>query len=71
MMRLVMERAGLTMWPILSFVIFLASMIGMVIWLYRPGSAAFYDRLSRQALGNGNGNGNVNGNGDNTQEGRN
>jgi hypothetical protein len=53
MMRLVMENAGLTFWPVLSFVIFLASCSLMVIWLYRPGAGNFYGRLARMAMGEG------------------
>ena len=51
MIRLVMERAGLTLWPVLSFVIFLVSSGLMVAWLYRPGAAPFYGKLARMALG--------------------
>ncbi|MEO6096031.1 MAG: cbb3-type cytochrome c oxidase subunit 3 [Fibrobacteria bacterium] len=50
MIRLVMERAGLTLWPVFSFVLFLVSSGAMLAWLYRPGSRAFYDDLARQAL---------------------
>lgn len=55
MIRLVMESAGLTFWPVLSFVIFLASCGLMLMWLYRPGAAPFYGRLSRMALGDDSG----------------
>ena len=51
MIRLVMERSGLTFWPVLSFVIFLVSCVLMLAWLYRPGAAPFYGRLARMALG--------------------
>ena len=50
MIRMVMEGAGLTLWPVLSFLIFLASCIIMLAWLYRPGSKDFYARLARVAL---------------------
>jgi cbb3-type cytochrome oxidase subunit 3 len=50
MIRLVMERAGLTLWPMLSLLIFLASSLAIVIWLYRPGSKTFYQNLARMAL---------------------
>jgi len=50
MIRLVMERAGLTFWPLFSFVIFLASSGVILLWLYRPGSAAFYGRLASMAM---------------------
>lgn len=53
MVRLVMESAGLTLWPVLSFVIFAVSCLAMLIWLYRPGSSDFYGGLSRMALGEG------------------
>lgn len=49
MIRLVMERAGLTFWPLFSFVIFLTSSAVILLWLYRPGSAAFYNRLANMA----------------------
>lgn len=51
MIRLVMERSGLTLWPVLSFVIFLVSCALMLLWLFRPGSASFYRDLARMALG--------------------
>lgn len=51
MIRLVMENAGLTLWPVLSFIMFFTSSLIMVAWLYRPGSARFYGGLSRMALG--------------------
>lgn len=51
MIRLVMERAGLTFWPMFSFVLFLASSGLMLAWLYRPGSKSFYGALSRLVLG--------------------
>ena len=50
MIRLVMENAGLTFWPVFSFVLFLVSSAAMLAWLYRPGSARFYDDLARLAL---------------------
>lgn len=46
MIRLVMEHAGLTLWPILSFALFLISSGAILIWLYRPGSTAFYGKLA-------------------------
>lgn len=51
MIRLVMERAGLTFWPVFSFVLFLTSSAVMLLWLYRPGSRAFYGHLASLALG--------------------
>lgn len=50
MIRLVMERAGLTFWPMFSLVLFMVSSGCMIMWLYRPGSKAFYARLAGQAL---------------------
>jgi hypothetical protein len=50
MIRQVMEGAGLTLWPILSFIIFLTSCGLMLLWLYRPGSAPIYGRMARMAL---------------------
>jgi cbb3-type cytochrome oxidase subunit 3 len=52
MMRQVMEGAGLTLWPILSLLIFTLSSAAMIAWMFRPGSKNFYGRLSRMALGN-------------------
>ena len=51
MIRQVMEGAGLTFWPVLSFIIFLSSSVLMLLWLYRPGSAPIYGRMARMALG--------------------
>lgn len=55
MIRQVMEGAGLTFWPVLSFVIFLVSCAAMLLWLYRPGSAPVYGSLARMALDDGDG----------------
>ncbi|MBW8889418.1 MAG: hypothetical protein JF616_16805 [Fibrobacteres bacterium] len=52
MIRQVMEGAGLTLWPILSFIIFLTSCGLMLLWLYRPGSTPIYGRMARMALEN-------------------
>lgn len=52
MIRQVMEGAGLTLWPILSFIIFLTSCGFMLLWLYRPGSTPVYGRMARMALEN-------------------
>jgi hypothetical protein len=51
MIRQVMEGAGLTLWPILSLMIFTLSSGAMLAWMFRPGSKSFYGRLSRMALG--------------------
>jgi len=50
MIRQVMEGAGLTLWPILSLLIFTLSSGAMIVWMFRSGSKGFYDRLSRMAL---------------------
>ena len=50
MIRQVMEGASLTLWPVLSLVLFMASSAVMLAWMYRPGSRGFYDRLSRMVL---------------------
>jgi hypothetical protein len=55
MIRQVMEGAGLTLWPVLSFIIFLVSCGFMLLWLYRPGSAPLYGRMARMALENDDG----------------
>lgn len=49
-MRLVLENAGLSFWPTLSLVIFFATTVGVLLWLFRPGSSAFYRSLGRLAL---------------------
>lgn len=59
MIRLVMEGAGLTIWPVLSFIIFFASCMLMLLWLYRPGSAPIYRRMARMALDGETGNGKI------------
>jgi hypothetical protein len=56
MIRQVMEGAGLTFWPVLSFLIFLTSCAFMLAWLYRPGSSSIYGSMSRMALEDGDGN---------------
>ncbi len=49
-MRLVMEAAGLAFWPSLSLAVFFAACLGMLAWIYRPGSKAFYRKMSGMAL---------------------
>jgi cbb3-type cytochrome oxidase subunit 3 len=53
MMRIVMEQAGLTIWPALSLVIFFIVSLATVVWLYRPGSRDFYRKMSDLALQDG------------------
>lgn len=50
MMRLVMESAGLTLWPVMSLLVFSLFSIGLVAWLYRSGSGGFYRDMARLAL---------------------
>lgn len=49
-MRLVMEAAGLAFWPSLSLAVFFAACLGMLAWIYRPGSRALYRHLGGLAL---------------------
>jgi cbb3-type cytochrome oxidase subunit 3 len=51
MMRWVMERSGLTMWPILSLLIFTISSAIMIAWMFRRGSKEFYAQVAQLALG--------------------
>lgn len=50
MMRIVMENAGLSFWPALSLVIFFATTLAVLVWLFRPGSREFYRKLGNLAL---------------------
>ena len=50
MMRIVMENAGLSFWPALSLVIFFATTLAVLVWLFRPGSREFYRKLGGLAL---------------------
>lgn len=45
-----MENAGLALWPALSLLIFFGSTLGVLLWIYRPGSSDFYRRLGALAL---------------------
>ncbi len=45
-----MEAAGLAFWPSLSLAVFFAACLGMLAWIYRPGSRAFYRKMSGLAL---------------------
>lgn len=49
-MRIVMENAGLSFWPALSLVIFFVTTLGVLVWIYRPGSREFYSKLGGLAL---------------------
>lgn len=53
MMRIVMENAGLSFWPALSLVIFFVTTLGILIWIFRPGSSEFYRKLGRKPLEDG------------------
>ncbi len=50
MLRLVMENAGLSLWPALSLLIFFGSTLGVLLWIFRPGSSDFYRHLGALAL---------------------
>lgn len=53
MMRLVMENAGLTFWPVLSLTMFSLALVGLLAWLYRSGAKDFYQDMARMALDQG------------------
>lgn len=50
MLRLVLENAGLALWPAVSLLIFFGTTMCVLAWIYRPGSADFYRRLGGLAL---------------------
>jgi cbb3-type cytochrome oxidase subunit 3 len=50
MLRLVMENAGLSVWPALSLLIFFITTLGVLFWIFRPGSSEFYRKLGQLAL---------------------
>lgn len=50
MLRLVMENAGLALWPALSLLIFFGSTLCVLLWIFRPGSSDFYRNLGELAL---------------------
>ncbi len=50
MTNLVLENAGLTLWPILSLFIFGTACIAMVLWVCRSGSSHLYRQLGQMAL---------------------
>jgi cbb3-type cytochrome oxidase subunit 3 len=50
MMRQVMENAGLTLWPVLSLLVFTISSAVILAWMYRPGARKFYGDLAHMAL---------------------
>jgi hypothetical protein len=54
-MRVVMENAGLSFWPALSLLIFFVSTLGVLLWIFRPGSSEFYRKLGRKPLEDGSG----------------
>ena len=49
-MRLVMEAAGLSFWPSLSLAVFFIACLGMLAWIYRPGSRGLYREMSGMAI---------------------
>lgn len=50
MMRIVMENAGLTFWPAMSLLIFFATTLAVLVWIFRPGSRDFYRNMGGLAL---------------------
>ncbi len=46
MIRQVMESANLTIWPIFSLILFMASSAAMIFWLWRQGSTETYRLLA-------------------------
>lgn len=50
MLRLVLENAGLALWPAVSLLIFFGTTLCVLAWIYRPGSADFYRRLGGLVL---------------------
>ena len=50
MMREVMQAANLTIWPVISLVIFSIVAVLVLMWIYRKGSAEIYEAMSYQAL---------------------
>jgi hypothetical protein len=50
MIREVMERADLTIWPMITLVIFTVVTILMLLWIFRKGSASLYKEMSVMAL---------------------
>ena len=49
MIRMVMENAGLALWPVLSLLIFGGALVAMILWVYRSGSEELYSRLGALA----------------------
>jgi hypothetical protein len=49
-MRLVMEASGLAWWPSVSLLVFFSACLGMLAWIYRPGSRALYRELGAMAV---------------------
>jgi hypothetical protein len=50
MLRLVLEGANLSIWPLISLLIFFGTTMLMLLWIYRPGSADFYRQLGGLVL---------------------
>ncbi len=53
MIREVMESASLTLWPVLSLLIFTSSTAVMTAWIFRRGSRRHYDRMGNLPLEEG------------------
>jgi cbb3-type cytochrome oxidase subunit 3 len=50
MVRQVMETAGLTLFPMISLILFFLLSLSVVLWTWRKGSKNFYQSFSEIAL---------------------
>lgn len=50
MIREVMQEANLVVWPMITLVLFFASMLVMLLWVWRKGSEEVYEDLSQLVL---------------------
>jgi cbb3-type cytochrome oxidase subunit 3 len=55
MMSGILSRTDLLLLPLVSLAIFMGVFVGMVVWIFRPGSGKGYEARARMALDGENG----------------
>jgi|JI10StandDraft_1071094.scaffolds.fasta_scaffold3092836_2 cbb3-type cytochrome oxidase subunit 3 len=50
MMSGILSQTNLLIFPLFAFVLFCSIFVGVLFWVFRPGSRAVYDARSRMVL---------------------
>lgn len=50
LIKITLFEGGFGMWGTVALVLFFAVMMGVIVWILRPGSKQYYQYVSKQAL---------------------